>query len=278
MNRRIIDKVKMFYEEFSKLKTSDKKDNDTVSDLQYPEGSAINWSIKESLNRSFSWWKGFEPGDDEKPVSMPVEQWNLQKRPPYFVNSNDKMHKPSFWSDYIKKNVVVNNFMDAKEEREGMRIYGGYLLRDAYDYCNVNKDRNPNFEGMFVCVEEANLFIDSDDTNLKRGSNFYLTELLCRGFKFEIFIVVNFQSIADINSDIREHLTSGQHPVIVGNLNRRDRMYLNDIFPGVNQLELREKVNNLDWGGSEWAVYYNDREFDTFVPYPSLSKFHERGK
>ena len=37
-------------------------------------------------------------------------------------------------------------------------------------------------------------------------------------------------------------LTSGSNPVIVGNLDRKDREYLSDIFPGVKDLALREKV------------------------------------
>jgi hypothetical protein len=274
INREIINKPRLFYEEFSKLATASTKSSESM--IEYPDGSAVNYQIKQSLDRSFSWWKGFEPSDEERPKGMEYDQWNLQKRKPYFVNYDSNEHKTSFWNEYYKKNVVVANFMDSKEEKEGMAIYGGYLLRDAYDYCNIQKEKNKDFKGMFICVEESNLFIDAE--NMKRGSNFYFTEILCRGFKFEIFIVANFQSIADINKEIKEHLTSGSNPVIVGNLNRRDRRYLAEIFPAINHLELSDKPENMRWGGKEWAIFYNEYLYDTFVPYPSLSEFHRRGK
>ena len=119
----------------------------------------------------------------------------------------------------------------------------------------------------------THLFIDPKDKYLKKGSNYYVTELLCRGYKFEIHLIANFQIISSVNLQIRNHLTSGSNPVIIGNLTKRDREFLDVIFPGVKELKLKDKVPGCDWGGKEWAIYYNDRIYDTFVPYPSLSMF-----
>ncbi len=275
-NREVMNNPKKFYREVLKIKAT--KSSSEVTDLDYD--GLMHYSIKESILRTFSWWDGYNPEAGEKPKWMTKAQWELRKRPSYFISDTDKKYKPTFWNEYKNNIVVIENLMDAKEEREGMSIYGGYYLRDAYDYCSHNKSINKNFEGMFVCVEEANLFLDADDKYLKKGSNYYLTEILCRGFKFEMFVVVSFQSIQQSNYAIKEYLTSGSNPVIIGNLTPSDRDYLSGVFPSVKRIKLRDRneIPKYKWGACEWLVYYNDRIYDTFVPYPSLSMYYKRGK
>jgi len=274
-NRQVMDDPMRFYYEVEQLKAS--KIADTRSDLDY-EG-LVNHSIKDSMMRTFSWWAGYNPSIGEKKEYESLAQFNLRKRPPYFVDSKSKFHVPSFWHEWDGGKIVINNFMDCKEEIEGMALYGGYCLRDAYEYCNLRKYQSDKFPGFLVVVEEANLFITEDDTYLRKGSNYYFTELLCRGFKFEMLVIASFQSIYHSNSHIREYLTSGSNPMLIGKLNMMDKEYLSKIFPDIKYLELRDKtkIPGLDWGANEWAIYYNDREYDTFVPFPPLSLMHERG-
>lgn len=277
-NRRIMKRPTLFYNEFANIPSKGKAT--TVSSLDYPEG-IINYSIKQSLERYFSVWKGYNPSDDEKPEWMDKKRFIASKIPPYFVDETSKIYKPTFWAEYEKNKNIIVNFMDCKEQEIAMAIYGGYILKDAYEYCSVKKKEDEDFNGLFIFVEECNLFIDASDTYLEKGSNFYLTEILCRGFKFEMDIVASFQSIVGSNKHIREYLTSGSNPVLIGNLTNQDRKYLNDIFPGIGNIKLRnrdELPSGLKYGACEWIVYYNDTDYDTFVPCPSMSRFHKRGK
>lgn len=274
-NRQLMDDPNDFYRQFLRIKSA-KSENDT-SDLDYEEGTLINYGLKMSMLNTFSWWAGYEPDDDEKRPYETKEEFEIKKRSPYFVSVKDPRYMPTFRKDWENNRVVVNNFMEANREREAMSIYGGYLLRNAYNYCRLKKHNlGKLFGGMLVVVEESNMFIDDNE---RKGCNYYFTEMLCRGFKFEVKIIANFQSISGINRDIREHLTSGTNPVIVGKITMSDREFLSSIFPDVKSLHLRsnKNIDGLNWGANEWAIYYNDSDYDTFVPYPSLSKIHERG-
>lgn len=274
-NRKIMDKPMTFYLNFAKIKASKTDTGD--SELDYNE-MFMNYGLKMSILNSFSWWAGFEPKEEERRPYETEEEFNMKTRSPYFINVTDKRYLPVFKEDWDNRVITIQNFMEARREREGMSIYGGYLLRQAFNYCKMRKRKyGKRFPGMDIIVEESNLFIDED---IRKGCNYYFTELLCRGFKYEVGLIANFQNITGINRDIKEHLTSGSNPVIVGKLTLSDREFLNNMFPNIKGLNLRSKDkldSNYQWGGNEWAVYYNDQEYDTFVPYPSLSKIHERG-
>ena len=274
-NRILLDYPNDFFMNFADLRASH---NDMGgSQLDY-NNALMNYNTKMSMMNIFSWWAGFEPGQEERRPYESKEEFNIKKRPPYFVDIEDKRYKPTFKEEWDNGKIVVNNFMEAKREREGMSIYGGYLLRNAYNYCMLKKKKmGKKFKGMVIVVEESNMFVDEDE---KKGCNYYLTELLCRGFKYEVSLIANFQSISGINKDIREHLTTGVNPVLIGKLTLSDIEMLSGIFPNIRNLKLRPQnklPDNLQWGANEWAIYYNDHEYDTFVPYPSLTKMHERG-
>ena len=76
-NRRIMDNPKEFFIEFAKIPS--RKRDGTISSLDYPADTLMNYGIKEALETKFSWWMGYQPSDNEKPDWMGKEQWNLQK-------------------------------------------------------------------------------------------------------------------------------------------------------------------------------------------------------
>lgn len=279
-NREMMDNPAAFYKAFSTIPSSkiDFREDEDYGGIAYP--GLINYGMKQALLNNFSWWAGYEPDESEKRSYESDQMFAMKRRPPYFISTKDPRYKATFHTDYDAKKTVINNFMEARQEREAMSIYGGYLLRDAYAYCRMRKkELGDSFAGLLATIEEANMFIHEKDE--LKGCNYYLTEMLCRGFKYELKVVANFQNISGVNRDIKEHMTNGLHPVIIGKLTMSDREFLSGIFPGVKDLDLKDKKALEDegygWGGNEWAVYYNDQIYDTFVPYPSLSKLHERG-
>ena len=162
---------------------------------------------------------------------------------------------------------VLDNIKPSKE-------YEKEILDKANAIINkINK--GIKFRGMTVVVEECNLFINEDSS---KGASYYMTEILCRGFKYEMKIIANFQNIFGINENIIEHLTSGTNPILIGGLTSKDKKKLSEFIPEIRDLNLRskDKLDYFKWGANEWALLLGN-EFETFVPCPSLSMIHERG-
>lgn len=195
-----------------------------------------------------------------------------EKHNPVVVKHGSKEHLNSFEKYYDNGQIVLINFFD---ERIYSPLYAGFLLKQVYWYARKKNKENKNFNAPFVFIEEANLFTDNNDPFKRKGSNYYLVELLCRGFKFGLAVMATFQSLIRAHQEVKDFISSGSFPILLGNLNPSDKEFFKAVFEGLEHMNIRKRVPNKDWwGGKEWAVYINKWEYGSCVMYPCMSGTH----